>query len=66
MGERVHPASRDVGIETAIQDVLNVIEYNNLNDFVLVGQSFAGKVVATVADRAPEGVRMLGDPSLTC
>ncbi len=59
MGERVHLASTDVGIETAIQDVLNVVEYNDLDDFVLVGHSFAGKVVAAAADRAPPKVRML-------
>lgn len=59
MGERVHLASRDVGIETAVQDVLNVIKYNDLDDFVLVGHSFAGKVVAAVADRAPKKVRMI-------
>lgn len=59
MGERVHLASKDVGIETAIQDVLNVVKYNDLNDFVLVGHSFAGKVVAAVADRAPEKVGMI-------
>ena len=59
MGERVHLASKEVGIETAIQDVLNVVKYNDLNDFVLVGHSFAGKVVAAVADRAPEKVRTL-------
>ncbi len=59
MGERVHLASKDVGIETAIQDVLNVIKYNDLDDFVLVGHSFAGKVVAAVADREPRKVRML-------
>ena len=59
MGERVHLASKEVGIETAIQDVLNVIKYNDLNDVVLVGHSFAGKVVAAVADRAPERMRML-------
>ncbi len=59
MGERVHLASQDVGIETAIQDVLNVIKYNDLDDFVLVGHSFAGKVVAAVADRVPENVSVL-------
>jgi pimeloyl-ACP methyl ester carboxylesterase len=59
MGERVHLASMDLGIETAIQDVLNVIKYDDLDDFVLVGHSFAGKVVAAVADRAPERVRMV-------
>jgi pimeloyl-ACP methyl ester carboxylesterase len=50
MGERVHLAAKDVGMETAIQDVLNVIKYNDLDDFVLVGHSFAGKVAAAVAD----------------
>jgi pimeloyl-ACP methyl ester carboxylesterase len=59
MGERVHLVSKDVGIETAIQDVLNVINYNDLDDFVLVGHSFAGKVVAAVADRVPASVKMI-------
>ena len=59
MGERVHLASDDVGMETVIQDVLNVIKYNELDDFVLVGHSFAGKVAAAVADRLPEKVRVL-------
>jgi len=54
MGERVHLATEAVGMETAIQDVLNVIKYNNLDDVVLVGHSFAGKVVAAVADRLHE------------
>ncbi len=52
MGDRVHLASKDFGVETAIQDALNVINYNDLHGFVLVGHSFAGKVVAAVADRA--------------
>jgi len=56
MGDRVHLATKDVGMETAIQDVLNVISFNDLDDFVLVGHSFAGKVAAAVADRAHEKV----------
>jgi pimeloyl-ACP methyl ester carboxylesterase len=59
MGERVHLTSEDVGIETAIQDVVNVIEYNDLDDFILVGHSFAGKVAAGVADRLPDKVKVL-------
>jgi pimeloyl-ACP methyl ester carboxylesterase len=57
MGERVHLASKEVGLETAIQDVLNVIRYNELEEIVLVGHSFAGKVVAGVADRVHRQVR---------
>ena len=56
MGERVHLASKDVGMETATQDVLNVIKYNDLDGLVLVGHSFAGKVAAAVADRVHEKV----------
>ncbi len=52
MGERVHLASKEVGMETAIQDVLNVVQYHEIPEFVLVGHSFAGKVAAAVADRA--------------
>lgn len=59
MGDRVHLASKDAGIETAIQDVLNVIKYNDLDDFVLAGHSFAGKIVAVVADRMPRKVKTL-------
>lgn len=56
MGERVHLASKDVGLDTAVEDVMNVIKYNELDDFVLVGHSFAGKVAAVVADRAHDRV----------
>ena len=59
MGERVHLASAQIGIETAIQDVLNTLKYDDLDDVVLVGHSFAGKVVAAVADREPEKVRVV-------
>jgi pimeloyl-ACP methyl ester carboxylesterase len=57
MGERVHLASKDVGMETATQDVLNVIKYNEIDNPVLVGHSFAGKVAAAVADRAHDRVK---------
>ena len=56
MGDRVHLARKEHGIETPIQDVLNIIEYNDLDDIILVGHSFAGKVAAAVADRAHERV----------
>ncbi|MDE1858138.1 MAG: alpha/beta hydrolase [Thaumarchaeota archaeon] len=51
MGDRVHLVSKDVGLETAVQDALNVVKYNELGEFVLVGHSFAGKVAAVLADR---------------
>lgn len=58
MGERVHLATHEVGMETAIHDVLNLMRYSELEeDVTLVGHSFAGKVAAAVADRAHQKVR---------
>src|SRR3974377_661302 len=45
MGDRVHLATKEVGVETAVRDVQNVIEYEDLEDIILVGHSFAGKIV---------------------
>lgn len=59
MGERVHLLTETVGMETAIQDVLNVMKFNELDEVVLVGHSFAGKVAAAVADRAHRQVRQV-------
>ncbi len=57
MGDRVHLAGPTVGMETAIQDVLNAMRFHEVDDVVLVGHSFAGKVAAAVADRAHRTVR---------
>jgi pimeloyl-ACP methyl ester carboxylesterase len=57
MGERVHLAGPDVGMETGINDVLNVIRFEEIRHPVIVGHSFAGKVAAAVADRLHRDVR---------
>jgi len=56
MGERVHLASEKLGMDTAVEDVLNIIKFNSLKEFVLVGHSFAGKVAAVAADRTHDRV----------
>ena len=53
-GERVHLASPDVSLDTHIQDIVNVIKFENLHDVVLVGHSYGGMVITGVADRIPE------------
>ncbi|MCW6171190.1 MAG: alpha/beta hydrolase [Thermoplasmatales archaeon] len=57
MGERIHLASPDIGMNTAVEDVINVIRFNDLENIVLVGHSFAGKVAAVVADKMPGKIR---------
>ena len=59
MGDRVHLASPNIGMKTAIEDVTNVIRFNDLENIVLVGHSFAGKVAAAVADKIPEKIRLV-------
>lgn len=59
LGERSHLASPGVDLETHIQDVANMLIWEDLEDVVLVGHSYAGFVVAGVADRAPERIAKL-------
>ena len=58
-GERVHLASPDIDLALHIQDVVNVILYEELTDIVLVGHSYGGMVITGVADRIPERLRQL-------
>ncbi|MCL2770683.1 MAG: alpha/beta hydrolase [Solirubrobacterales bacterium] len=51
LGERVHLARPEVDLDTHIEDVVNVLDFNALEDAVLVGHSYAGVVVAGAADR---------------
>jgi pimeloyl-ACP methyl ester carboxylesterase len=59
LGERAHLAHPMVDLETHIQDIVNVIEYEALSDFILLGHSYGGMVATGVAYRVPERVRHL-------
>ena len=59
LGERNHLASPDLGLDTHIQDVVNVLEYEDLRDVVLLGHSYGGMVLTAVADRAAERLARL-------
>ncbi|WP_076431375.1 alpha/beta fold hydrolase [Haladaptatus litoreus] len=54
LGEREHLMRPEIGLETHITDIVNVLEYNDLTDAVLLGHSYAGLVVTGVAERVPE------------
>ena len=56
LGERVHLGGSNIRLDTHIDDVVNLIRYENLADVVLVGHSYAGIVVTGVADRIPERI----------
>ena len=59
LGERVHLGGPHVDLETHIADAVNLFEYEDLADVILVGHSYAGFVITGVADRAPERLKAL-------
>jgi pimeloyl-ACP methyl ester carboxylesterase len=59
LGERAHLASPDIELSTHVTDIVNVIDYEDLSDVVLVGHSYAGLVIPSVANKIPERIRML-------
>jgi pimeloyl-ACP methyl ester carboxylesterase len=54
LGDRVHLARAQVDLETHVADVVNLLDYEALEDAVLVGHSYAGTVVTAAADRRPQ------------
>ena len=54
LGERVHLAHAGVDLETHVADVVNLLDYEALEEAVLVGHSYSGTVVTAVADRRPQ------------
>jgi pimeloyl-ACP methyl ester carboxylesterase len=59
LGERVHLLSPEIGLETHVQDVVGVLEYEDLRNVVLVGHSYGGMVIAGAAERAADRVAHL-------
>lgn len=59
LGERAHLATPEIGLETHIQDIVNVAEFENLTDFVLLGHSYGGMVATGAADRLADRIRLL-------
>ena len=56
LGERSHLLTPNVDLETHIQDLLQVMFYEDLHGVVLVGHSAAGAVITAVAERAPDRI----------
>ena len=57
MGERSHTMSRDVNLTTHITDVANLITWEELENVILVGHSYAGHILPGVADRVKSKLR---------
>lgn len=58
-GERSHLLARSITLDTFVDDIANVLTFEDLRDVVLVGHSFGGNSISGVADRMPERLRRL-------
>jgi len=60
LGDRVHLNEfMQVGLKTHIDDIVNLIRFEELKDIVLVGHSYAGMVISGVADQVNSSVAEL-------
>ena len=59
VGERAHLLSPQVNLDTHIEDVANLIRWEELSDVVLCGHSYGGCVISGVADRVPDRIGSL-------
>jgi pimeloyl-ACP methyl ester carboxylesterase len=59
LGERSHLLRPDIDLSLHIRDVVNVIEYEDLSDFILCGHSYGGMVISGVAEVVTERIRAI-------
>jgi pimeloyl-ACP methyl ester carboxylesterase len=54
LGERSHLAHPLIGLDTHVQDIVQVLTYEDLTEVILLGHSNGGTLITAVADRVPE------------
>lgn len=52
-----HTIGQDINLDTYITDILEYVRLENLQDIVLVAQSFSGMICGAVMRQAPEALR---------
>lgn len=58
-GERSHLLRASISLDTFVEDIANVLLWEDLHDVVLVGHSFGGSSISGVADRMPGRIALL-------
>jgi len=59
LGEQAALLTPEIGLDTHIQDVVNLIETKDLQHVILVGHSYSGMVITGVADCVPSRIAHL-------
>ncbi|AXE83392.1 alpha/beta fold hydrolase [Streptomyces sp. Go-475] len=58
-GDKAHLLGREVGLDTHVDDIVDLIAAEDLTEVVLVGHSYAGLVVSSAANRVPDRIARL-------
>lgn len=56
LGERSHLLNKNINLTTHVTDIVNVIQYEDLSDIVLVGHSYGGIIISGVAERLADRI----------
>jgi pimeloyl-ACP methyl ester carboxylesterase len=59
LGERSHLLYENINLSTHIKDIIQVFEYQNLHDVVLIGHSYGGMVIGGIAERIPDRIKSM-------
>jgi pimeloyl-ACP methyl ester carboxylesterase len=59
LAERSHLLTDTVGLQTHVDDVVNLLKWEDLSDVVLVGHSYGGIVISEVAEQAGSALRAI-------
>ena len=59
LGERSHLLRENIDLNTHILDIIQVFEYEDLYDVILVGHSYGGMVIGGVAEKIPERIKRM-------
>ena len=59
IGERSHLLSRDIDLQVHIDDIANLIRWEELDGVILCGHSYGGAVISGVADAVPDRIAAL-------
>jgi len=57
LADRRHLANFGVNLNTHIEDITNLLNFEDLEDVVLCGHSYGGMIVSGVCDRVPQRIR---------
>ncbi len=59
LAERRHMPLETVDLSTHVREIVELLQFENIHDAVLVGHSYAGMIISAVADQQPARVKGL-------